>query len=87
MSVKPEAPLKDIKTDVIHHPVKAKHLNFSSDIYILLSIKYLSFSSKKLLLIFRIFDIKLDLPEFWNSPNAKFSSLTLWQYATDITPI
>ena len=48
MSVKPEGPLKDIKTDVIQHPVKAKHLNFSSDIYILLSIKYmyLSFSSK-----------------------------------------
>ena len=37
MSVKPEGPFKDIKTDVIHHPVKATHLNFSSDIYILLS--------------------------------------------------
>ena len=47
MSVKPEGPLKDIKTAVIHHPVKAKNLNFSTDIYILLSIKYLSFSSKK----------------------------------------
>ena len=34
MSVKPEGPLKDSKTDVIHHPVKAKHLNFSTDIYI-----------------------------------------------------
>ena len=34
MSVKPEAPLKDIKTAVIHHPVKAKHLNFSTDIYV-----------------------------------------------------
>ena len=47
MSVKTEGPLKDITTDVIHYPVKAKHLNFSSDIYILLSIKYQSFSSKK----------------------------------------
>ena len=46
MSVKPEGPFKDIKTDVMHHPVEAKHLNFSSDIYILSSIKYLSFSSK-----------------------------------------
>ena len=34
MSVKPEGPLKDIKTAVIHHPVKAIHLNFSADIYI-----------------------------------------------------
>ena len=33
MSVKPEGPLKDIKSAVIHHPVKAKHLNFSTDIY------------------------------------------------------
>ena len=34
MSVKPEGPLKDIKTDVIHHQVKAKQLNCSTDIYI-----------------------------------------------------
>ena len=46
MSVKPEGPRKDIKTDVNHHPVKAKHLNFSTDIYILLLIKYRSYSSK-----------------------------------------
>ena len=74
MFVKPEGPLEDIKTDVFRHPVKAKHLNFSTykNLHFLLSVKYLSFSSKKLLLIFRIFDIKADLPEFWNSPNAIF---------------
>ena len=88
MFVKPEGPLEDIKTVVFHHQVKAKYLNFSTYIYIfLLSIKYLSFSSKNLLLIFRIFDIKADLLEFRNSPNAKFSSLILmsWLYATGVS--
>ena len=33
MFVKPEGPLEDIKTAVFH-PVKAKHLNFSTYIYI-----------------------------------------------------
>ena len=48
MFVKPEEPFEEIKAAVFHHPVKAKHLNFSSYIHILLSIKYLSFSSKTL---------------------------------------
>ena len=34
MFVKPERPLEDIKTAVFHNPVKAKHLNFSTYIYI-----------------------------------------------------
>ena len=81
MSVKPVGPPKDIKTDVIHHPVKASVLIFTfynqSSICLLVP---------KSVANFRIFDIKSDLPEFRNSLNAKFSSLALWQYATDVTP-
>ena len=54
MFVKPGGPLEDIKTAVFHHPVKAKHLNFSTYICILLSIKYLSFSSKKCLVVYGV---------------------------------
>ena len=36
MFVKTEGPLEVIKTVVFHHPVKAKHLNFSTYIYILI---------------------------------------------------
>ena len=35
MLVKPEGPLEDIKMAVFPHPRKAKHLNFSTYIYIL----------------------------------------------------
>ena len=34
MFVKPDGHLEDIKTAVFHHPVTAKHLNFSTYIYI-----------------------------------------------------
>ena len=81
MFVKPEGPLEDTKTD-------AKHLNFSTYIYIFYyqsSIDICLLVPKKMLLIFRIFDIKADLPEFRNSENAKFSSLTSWLYATDVS--
>ena len=35
MLVKPEGPLEDIKMSDFPHPRKAKHLNFSTYIYIL----------------------------------------------------
>ena len=35
MFLKPEGLLEDIKTAIFHHPVKPKHLNFSTYIYIL----------------------------------------------------
>ena len=72
MSVMPEGPLEDIKTAAFHHPVKAKHLNFSNYIYIFYyqsSICLLV--PKKLLLIFRIFDIKSDFESeirIWRLP-------------------
>ena len=34
MFVKPEGPLEDTKTAVFLHPMKAKHLNLSTYIYI-----------------------------------------------------
>ena len=56
MSVKPEGPLKDIKTAVFDHPVKVKHLNFK---YLYLHFYYQSsicLLIPKMLLIFRIFE-------------------------------
>ena len=86
MFVKPKGPLEDIKNAVFHHTVKAEHLNFCAYIYIFYYQSSICLLLNKTVasLIFRIFDIKSDLPEFRNSPNAKFSSLTSCQYATDV---
>ena len=68
--VKPEGALKDIKTDVYHHPMKAKHLNFSTYIYIFIINQVSVFRFQNTVADLPDVDIKSDLLECRNRPNA-----------------
>ena len=70
--VKPEGALIDIKTAVYHHPVKAKHLNFSTYIYIFIINQVSVFKFQNTVADLPDIDIKSDLLEVETAQTLNF---------------